>query len=439
MSATASSSPTKQSSPTAQPHLPSELHDMPQHPEAAPNKNGPREGAGAGAEAVSDDGDDSAAVPVTVAPQVEDGTAPKAKTDPDHASAETGVEEEEGEDTPDTADELPGTTDGVDGGGQGEQQAAAIKGKAPTAGESEEAEADSIAPASEAAEPDDEHGGLGAGAKEEPGRELGEVSNESDDGGVGSGAKAEADAEGNARKAVDVGVEVDGATSAAGETTRGDGVDKPGTAAATETPEREAISGSDVVGGGGVLSAGVAEDFFAGDNSSGDYELSPGAAAAATAGGAAGAGTSALATHLSGSDQDREPPVSAQPPSPRIIASSVQGGFRSPVATQRNEAAATKGEGGLSEAAKAAVAAALANAASATSRRGDDGSKPRKKKSSHRERRRKRSGSRSAGEEDSGVGSRGSGSIGRPEVNGGGGGRSKRSSSRRHHRKSAVG
>eukprot|EP00903_Cladosiphon_okamuranus_P008926 g8544.t1 len=430
--AAASSSPAKQPSPTAQQYLPSEPHDLIQVPETAPKESEPRE---------NDDGDDSPAVLGTNDAQVEDGAAPEEGTDPDHASAETGIGQEgEGQAAPVTADELPGTADGVDGGGQGPQlEATATEEKAPTAGVSEQAEANSsITPASEATEPDDEHGGVGPGAKEEPGGRAGEVSNESGDGGVGSGAESEADLE----------VEADGATSMASESTRGDRVDKrapaaaAAVAAAAETPEPEAISGGDVVGGGGALSAGVAEDFFAGDNSSGDDELYPGAAAAAIAGGvgAAGASANALATQLSGSDQDREPPFSAQPPSPRIIASSVQGGFRSPVAPQRNEVSATKAEGGLSEAAKAAVAAALANAGSATSRRGDDGSKPRKKKkSSHKERRRKHSGSRSAGEENSGVRSRGSGSVGRSEVHVDGGGRSKRSSSRRHHRKSAVG
>ena len=408
MSATAFSSPTKESSPAARQDLPSESHNLRQHPETTPGEP-PQD---AEAEAVSDHGGDGAAVAdpaesgsdESIAPR-EDRDAPRASTSPVLASAKTGVEEE-GKAASNMAGKLPGT-DEADDGGQGEH-ATAVEENAPIAGGLEQAETDSVAPASEAVEPD-ENDRLGPGAREEPGS-GGEACSESGDGGTASGTEAEAGAEADTEKLV------------------GDG-DKPGVAAATLEPET--VSGDDV-GEVGAMGGGVAEDFFAGDNSSGEDELYPGAAA--TAGGASGA----LATRFSGSDQDRpEPPASEQPPSPRIIASSVQGGFRSPVATQRSETAAAKGgeEQGLSEAAKAAVAAALANAASA---RGDDGgSKSRKKKKSHKERRRKRSGSGSAGEDDSGVGSRGSGSVGRSEVDGGG--RTKRSSSRRHHRKSAVG
>lgn len=205
--------------------------------------------------------------------------------------------------------------------------------------------------------------------------------------------------------------------------------------------ESETIDQDDLAGGGVVNGDAVAEDFFAGDGSSGEDELYPGAAAAT------GVRVSPAEDFAGSSDQDQEHRARDQPPSPRIIASSIQTGPhaagaaggsvgyspRSPVSAQRQEASATAGEGGLSEAAKAAVAAALANASSApsTSRREGDGSKSRKKKkSSHKERRRKRSGSKSGGEEDSGAGD--------SRVEGGGTGREKRSSSRRQHRKPAV-
>lgn len=407
----------KQSSPTAQQHqhLPSEL------PETAPNE--PREDPGVEA-VVSDDGVGvgvgvGAAGPAETgtgdesAPQEEVAVSLRVSTGPGlvhaRASPKTGVKKE-GVAAPETAGELPGT-EGVVGGGQREQEEPATA----TECGPEQAEVENIAPASGAAELG-EHGGLEAGAKEELGG-GGEVSGESGDGGAGSDAEVEASAEvEKGEKIADV------------------EFDKPGTAAATRG-EPETIIGNDT-GGGEVVSGGVAEDFFAGDDSSSeDDELYPGAAAAAAGGTVGTVGAPSV-----GSDQDREPPVGEQPPSPRIIASSVQRGFRSLAATQRNETAAAVGEEGISEAAKAAVAAAfaLASAASATSRRGvDDSSKSRKKKKSHKERRRKRSGSKSAGEDDSGVGSRGSGSVGRSEVDGNG--RTKRSSSGRHHRKSAVG
>eukprot|EP00752_Nemacystus_decipiens_P007236 g6477.t1 len=412
VSAKASGSPAKQSSPAAQQHLPSESHALPQQPEDA------------GAEAVPGDvGDDGAAVGESAetgaddqSAQQEDDVHPRANTGPAHASV-TGVEEEGGA-APEAADELPGT-DGVDGGGQGEH-ATAMEEDTPIVSGSQQAETDNVAPASEAVEAD-KNGGLGAGAKEETGSGEEGIGG-ADGGGTGSGSKAQAEAEAEAE------TEVDGA-SAAGEVMRGDGVEKPGAAAAAAVFEPEAFSGGDDGGGGEVMSGGLAEEFFAGDNSSGEDELYTGAAGA-------------FADRFSGNGQYRpDPAAGEQPPSPRIIASSVQGGFRSPAESRRSETAAAKGEDGLSEAAKAAVAAALANAASATSRRGDDGdggSKSRKKKKkSHKERRRKRSGSNSAGEEDSGVRSRGSGSVGRSEVDGGG--RTKRSSSRRHHRESAEG
>lgn len=429
VSATACSSPINQPSPAAQQSVSSESHDLPQQPGTASNDL--REDAGA--EVVSDTGDDGvvAAKPAETgsddksAPQ-EDGIAPtRVITGPAPAPAKAGVEEEdEGEAAPDMADELSRSV-GIDGGGQGEQ-ATAIKEDAATIGGLEQAEAGDIAPAAEAVDPD-ENGGLGAGAKEGLGNGGEVVGSESGDGGTGSGAEAEAAAEVDAERLVDM--EIDGASAVAAEDTHGDGIDKPGATAAAL--ELETTSGNDV-DGGGVMGGGVAEDFFAGDNSSGDDELYPGAAAAS------GGAVSTLAAKSADSDQDLETPASEQPPSPRIIASSVQGGFGAAVSTQRNETAGAAREEGLSEAAKAAVAAALANAASATSRRGDDGSKSRKKKKSHKERRRKRSGSRSADEEDPGVsGSRGSGSVGRSEVDGTE--RTKRSSSRRHHRKSAVG
>lgn len=229
--------------------------------------------------------------------------------------------------------------------------------------------------------------------------------------------------------------EVEGDVTSCGASSGGVG-DKLGPSSAREP---ETIDQDDIAGGG--VGGAVAEDFFAGDGSSGEDELYPGAAAAT------GVRIAPTEDFTGSSDQDPEGLAHDQPPSPRIIASSIQtdnhagagGGFgyppRSPVSTQRKEASATAGEGGLSEAAKAAVAAALANASSAAapSRREGDGSKSRKKKkSSHKERRRKRSGSKSGGEEDSGAGERGSGTIGRAE--GGGTGREKRSSSRRHRK-----
>lgn len=429
VSETASSHPIKQSSSTAKQDLPSESPESPESPdlrqEAQTAPTEPRDSAAA--EAVSDDSVSvgvarpaEAGIDDEGAPPQEDDIAPGASTGPVDASAKPGIEEE-GEAVPDTADEVP-RMEGVVGSGQGGQDPA-IEENASTAGGSEQAEADTLAPASGAVELG-EQGGLGAGAKEElgGGRGVGSVNG---DGGMRSGADIDAGAEVDAEK-VAVDVEVDGA-SVADEVTRGDGVEKP--AAAAREPE---TSSGKEIGGGEVVAGGVAEDFFAGDDSSGEDELYPGAAAAA-AGGAAGA----IATQVVGSDQEGEPPVREQPLSPRIIASSVQSGFRSPVATQRKETAGAVGEEGLSAAAKAAVAAALANAASAPSRRGDDGSKSRKKKKSHKERRRRRSGSKSADEEDSGAGSRGSGSVGRSEVDGNR--RTKRSSSKRDHRKSAVG
>lgn len=423
--AIASSSPVRLSPPAAQQqHLPSEPRDRRQHPEAAPpdeprevdagtealSDNGVGDGAGEPAEACSDDGG---------APPGGD-LAPGAGADPIRASAEIGIEEEGVGAADVTADELAGAEGVVGVRGQVEEEGGAgIEENAPTAAGSEQAGVDNVdvaAPASSEAELVVEHGELGEGAKEEPDG-GGDVGSESGDGRAGSGAAGEADAEFDGEEAVDA--EVDPA-NAIGEAASGGGVEKPNEAATALEPET--ISGN-VVGEGEAVSGGLAEDFFAGDNSSGDDELYPGAAAAA--GDAAGA----LATRSVGSDRDPDSAVSEQPPSPRIIASSAQGGFQSPVVTQGNETASAAREKGLSEAAKAAVAAALANAASATSRRGDDGSKSRKKKKkSHKERRRKRSGSKSAGEEDSGAGSRD-----RSEADGDG--RTKRSSSRRHHRR----
>lgn len=273
-----------------------------------------------------------------------------------------------------------------------------------------------------------ESDGLGAEAGEEQGS----------GGGGGSDSGESGDGDGALNRAADG--DINSSEAAVGGATGGGGVgDKSGPAAARE-PER--IDEDGIAGGGALNGHVVAEDFFAGDDSSGEDELYPGAAAAA--------GTRiAPAEGASGnSNRDQERPARDKPPSPRIIASSVQagsragigGGFgypsRSPVSTQRKVSAAV-GEGGLSEAAKAAVAAALANASSAPSRREGDGSKSRKKKkSSNKERRRKRSGSKSGGEEDSGAGDRDGGSVGRSEEDGIG--RAKRSSSRRQHRKPTV-
>lgn len=413
VSATAvSSSPTKQSSPTARQHLSSEPHDLGEHPQTAPDE--PREDQSQ--EAVSDnDVGTGAAGPAETA--TDDESAARQEDDVSLRASTGSIANAGGEGEsvagPDIADK-PSGEEGVVGGGQREQDKT-VRENAPTAGGLEQADADVVASASGAVELD-AHGGLGAGAMKELGG-GGVMSSESGTSVLGASAGAKVDAGVDGETA-----EVDGA-NVVSEATHGDGVDEPGTAAAAGEPETI----SDDVGGGEAMSGGLAEEFFAGDDSSED-ELYPGAATVA-----AGGAPDALATQLEGIDQDRELPVGEQPPSPRIFASSVHSGFRSPVATQRNKANAAVGREGLSEAAKAAVAAALANAASATSHGADEGSKSRKKKKSHKERRRKRSGSKSAGEEDPGVGSR----VGRSEADENG--RTKRSLSKRHHRKSAVG
>ncbi|CAN0125327.1 unnamed protein product, partial [Ectocarpus fasciculatus] len=219
-----------------------------------------------------------------------------------------------------------------------------------------------------------------------------------------------------------------------------------------EAPEPEVTNNGDYVGEGS-LGGRVSEDFFAGDVSSGEADLYPGAAAAA--------GGEALSTERDVADGDDGAPAGNHPPSPRIIATSLEAAPRegngkrlgfppSPVATQRKEAAAVgaaaaSGDVGLSEAAKAAVEAALASAQSSSSARrssrssrkaDDSSSKSRKKKKSHKERRRKDGGSKSGGEDGPrGVGGRRSGSVGPSDVESG---REKPSSSKRHHRKSAV-
>lgn len=206
------------------------------------------------------------------------------------------------------------------------------------------------------------------------------------------------------------------------------------------------MTNGDIPGEGAGI-GGVAEEFFAEVSSSGEDDLHPVAAAADA--------TGDLGELSDANENDERLPdfgtlKGEQPPSPRLIASSVGraggvgGGFgysRSPTGTQRKAGAA---EEGLSEAAKAAVAAALAAASAPapagrtgrSSRGEDEGSKSRKKKS-HKERRRK--GSNSGKEDESGVGVR-HGGVGRSEVDGG---QEKRSgkrdgSSRRHHRRSAV-
>lgn len=218
-----------------------------------------------------------------------------------------------------------------------------------------------------------------------------------------------------------------------------------------EAPEPEVTNNDDYVGEA-TLDGRVAEDFFAGDVSSGEDELYPGAATAA--------GGGVVSAERDGADGDDCAPAGDHPPSPRIIATSLEAapqerngkhlGFpSSPVATQRKEAAAVgaaaaSGDVGLSEAAKAAVEAALASAQSSSARRSsrssrkadDSSSKSRKKKKSHKERRRKEGGSKSGGEDGPRVvGGRRSGSVGPSDVDSG---REKASSSKRHHRKSAV-
>lgn len=323
-----------------------------------------------------------------------------------HASRHVAGEE------PPRADS-PGGMVATGGGGE----AAANKKDVPTAVGSEQAEDTDTMPASSvavAAESD----GTGAAGGEERGNGGGGESDSSDNSGNGDGAlNREVDGDVNSREA------------AAGEATGGCGVeDKSGPVAAhePETIDEDGIAE-------GVLNGDVvAEDFFAEGDSSGEDDFHPEAVAAT------GIRIAPTEDVTGNSDQGQEHPARDHPPSPRIIASSLQtGGFgyppRSPVLTQGKESPATVGEGGLSEAAKAAVAAALASASSAPSSREGEGSKSRKKKNSHKEKRRKRSGSKSGGEEDAVAGDRGSGgSAGRRED---GTGREKRSSSRRRHRK----
>ncbi|CAN0439404.1 unnamed protein product, partial [Ectocarpus sp. 12 AP-2014] len=226
----------------------------------------------------------------------------------------------------------------------------------------------------------------------------------------------------------------------------GGGIDEPG----AKAPEPGVAINDDYVGEGS-LGGPVAEDFFAEDVSSGEDELYAGTATAA--------GGEVVAAERGVADGDDGAPASDHPPSPRIIATSLEAAPRggnekrlgfppSPVATQRKEAAvvgaaASSGDVGLSEAAKAAVEAALASAQSSSSRRSsrssrkadDSSSKSRKKKKSHKEHRRKDSGSKSGGEDGARVvGGGRSGSVGPSDVDSG----EKLSSSKRHHRKSAV-
>ncbi|CAB1117384.1 unnamed protein product [Ectocarpus sp. CCAP 1310/34] len=220
--------------------------------------------------------------------------------------------------------------------------------------------------------------------------------------------------------------------------------DEPG----AEAPEPGVTINDDYVGEGS-LGGPVAEDFFAEDVSSGEDELYPGTATAA--------GGEVVSAEGGVADDDGAP-AGDHPPSPRIIATSLEAAPRggnekrlgfppSPVATQRKEAAvgaaAAGGDVGLSKAAKAAVEAALASAQSSSARRSsrssrnadDSSSKSRKKKKSHKERRRKDGGSKSGGEDGPRVvNGRRSGSIGPSDVDSG----EKLSSSKRHQRKSAV-
>ncbi|CAM9222419.1 unnamed protein product [Ectocarpus sp. 13 AM-2016] len=222
--------------------------------------------------------------------------------------------------------------------------------------------------------------------------------------------------------------------------------DEPG----AKAPEPGVTINDDYVGEGS-MGGPVAEDFFAEDVSSEEDELYPGTATAAAG--------EVVAAERGVADGDDGAPAGDHPPSPRIIATSLEAAPRggnekrlgfppSPVATQRKEAAvvgaaAASGDVGLSEAAKAAVEAALASAQSSSARRSsrssrkadDSSSKSRKKKKSHKERRRKDSGSKSGGEDGARVvGGRRSGSVGPSDVDSG----EKLSSSKRHHRKSAV-
>lgn len=221
--------------------------------------------------------------------------------------------------------------------------------------------------------------------------------------------------------------------------------DEPG----AKAPEPGVTIHDDCVGEGS-LGGPVAEDFFAEDVSSGEDELCPGTATAA--------GGEVVSAEQGVTDGDDGAPAGDHPPSPRIIATSLEAAPRggnekrlgfptSPVATQRKEAAAVgaaaaSGDVGLSEAAKAAVEAALASAQSSSARRSsrssrkaDDSSSKSRKKKSHKERRRKDGGSKSGGEDGPRVvGGRRSGSVGPSDVDSG----EKLSSSKRHHRKSAV-
>ncbi|CAM9104254.1 unnamed protein product, partial [Scytosiphon promiscuus] len=169
---------------------------------------------------------------------------------------------------------------------------------------------------------------------EEIGVEVGGERGERGSGdGVGSVEGGDGGAEG--------GVGADNGSNAA--VAAGDLGDEPGTAAR----ELGARDGDPLAEEGGASGAGVAEDFFAGDNSSSEENEIFSAAAAGPDALAAPAGETA--------DSDDATPPLEQPPSPRIIASSLRRGndggsafARSPVGAQRKSAAAAEGGGAAS-------------------------------------------------------------------------------------------